>query len=187
MSSRPGWRRPRRPRSRSSPSSRRRSRSASSCSATRGLSTQVPTDDRAEIEAAIQRLEPERGTSLGNGILSALSVIDKALAPSDTDYYTNDTQEPRPAPTPVPDGVFEPAMIVLMTDGENTTEPDPIEAARLARDRGVRIDTVGIGTAEGANLEVEGFVVHTALDEAVLQQIADETDGTYHPAAEQRT
>ena len=148
-----------------------------------GLSTQIPTDDRAAVEAAIRRLEPERGTSLGAGIMSALGVLEDALAPSDTDYYTNETA-PRPEATPVPNGVFEPAMIVVFSDGENTTEPDPLGPSRIAEDRGIRIDTVGFGTPEGTALEVEGFMVHTRLDESSLQSIADTTEGTYHAAGE---
>jgi len=72
---------------------------------------------------------------------------------------------------------------VLLPDGENTTAPDPYEAAREARDRGVRIDTIGLGTTTGMDLEVEGFRIHTALDEATLQTISDLTEGTYYPAA----
>jgi Ca-activated chloride channel homolog len=79
--------------------------------------------------------------------------------------------------------VYAPAVIVLLTDGENTAPPDPIEAALVAADRGVRIHTVGIGSAEGTILEVEGFTVHTRLDEPMLQQIAQITDGTYYNAA----
>ena len=50
---------------------------------------------------------------------------------------------------------------------------------------GVRIDTVGIGTPGGTTLEVEGFRVHTQLDEAALKAIAQRTDGTYYAAADQ--
>ncbi len=63
-------------------------------------------------------------------------------------------------------------MIVLLTDGENTVDAGPFEAAQAAKDRGVRIHTVGIGSAAGTTLEVEGFLVHTQLDEAALQDIA---------------
>ena len=148
-----------------------------------GFSTQVPTDDRLAVETAIHRLEPQRGTSLTRGILESLAAIDAAGDPQ-TDYYTNPT-EPRPAPTPVPAGVYEPAIIVLLSDGENTIQPDPREAAQAAKDRGVRIDTVGIGTPTGATIAVEGFKVHTRLDEAALQGIAQQTDGTYYAAADQ--
>jgi Ca-activated chloride channel family protein len=145
-----------------------------------GFSTQVPTHDRAAVEAAIHRLEPQRGTSLGQGILQSLAAIEDA-DDAETDYYSNPT-EPRPDATPVPAGVYEPAIIVLLTDGENTVQPDPLLAAQEARDRGVRIDTVGIGTPAGVTLEVEGFLVHTSLDEAALRGVAAMTDGTYHAA-----
>jgi Ca-activated chloride channel family protein len=82
----------------------------------------------------------------------------------------------------MPDGVYAPVVIVLLSDGENTAPPDPIESALVAADRGVRIHTVGIGSAEGVVLEVEGFSVHTRLDEATLQAIARVTDGTYYNA-----
>ena len=147
------------------------------------FSTQAPTDDRELIVNAITRLEPERGTSLGRGILESLTLIATANDPRSTDYYTNGSADPTPGPTPVPAGVYEPAIIVLLTDGENTDDSDPFEAAQAAKDRGIRIDTVGIGTEAGTDLEVEGFRVHTALDSDVLKQLADATDGTYYEAA----
>src|SRR4029079_6598935 len=121
-----------------------------------GFSTQVPTSDRQAVTAAIQRLQPERGTSLGRGITEALTVIDNALHPPSTDYYTNPSAAPAPTPaaTPVPAGFYEPAITALMTDGENTVAPDPFQAAQAAKDRGVRIDTVGIGSPGGTTLEV---------------------------------
>jgi Ca-activated chloride channel family protein len=149
-----------------------------------GFSTQVPTDDRVAVEAAIHRLEPQRGTSVGQGILQSLAVIDAAANAGATDYYTNPT-EPRPDATPVPAGHYEPAIIVLLTDGENTVAPDPRAGAQEAMDRGIRIDTVGIGSPLGATLEVDGFLVHTQLDEVALQGIAAMTDGTYYAAADQ--
>ena len=149
-----------------------------------GFSTQVPTDDRVAVEAAIHRLEPQRGTSVGQGIVQALTAIDAADDAGATDYYTNPT-EPRPDATPVPAGHYEPAIIVLLTDGENTVAPDPRGGAQEAKDRGIRIDTVGIGSPAGATLEVEGFLVHTQLDEATLQGIAAMTDGTYYRAADE--
>ena len=65
-----------------------------------------------------------------------------------------------------------PPVIVLLTDGENNETPDPLVAAQTAADRGVRIFTVGIGTAAGTTLDLDGFRVHTQLDAATLQQIA---------------
>jgi len=146
-----------------------------------GLSVQVPTNDQGAIMAAINRLAPTRGTSLANGINAALKTIATA-GQEQTRYYTSATPTPMPSPTPVPPGTFTPAVIVLLTDGENTVSPDPLEAAQLAVDRGVRVNTVGIGSPEGTTLHVEGFTVHTQLDEATLKQISDMTDGTYYNA-----
>jgi Ca-activated chloride channel family protein len=74
------------------------------------------------------------------------------------------------------------AVIVLLSDGENTVDPDPIEAAQAAADRGVAIHAIGIGTTGGTTLELEGFSVHTALDDAMLEQIGAMTGGSYQHA-----
>jgi Ca-activated chloride channel homolog len=147
-----------------------------------GFSTQVPTRDQAQVLAAINRLKPERGTAIGRGIQQSLTAIAAADADPAAGFYTNRSADPTPLPPPVAPGTYAPAAIVLLTDGENTTPPDPFEAARSAADRGVRIYTVGIGSAAGVTLEVEGFVVHSKLDEATLQQISDITGGAYYAA-----
>jgi Ca-activated chloride channel family protein len=82
----------------------------------------------------------------------------------------------------VPEGTYTSSVIVLLTDGENTEEPDPIEVAHTASDRGVRIYTIGIGSAAGTVLNIEGFSVFTQLDEAMLQAIAQITGGEYFNA-----
>jgi Ca-activated chloride channel homolog len=149
-----------------------------------GLSVQVPTDDQAAVLAAIDRLTPERGTSLAQGIGAALTAIQVAESGGATDYYTNRSPAPGPTPTPAPvaPGSHASAVIVLLTDGENNENPDPIAAAQAAADAGVRIDTVGIGSEAGADLDLDGFTVHTQLDAALLQQIADMTTGSYYAA-----
>ena len=149
-----------------------------------GLSVQVPTTDQAEVLAAIDRLAPERGTSLAEGISAALTAIQVAESGGATDYYTNRSPAPGPTPTPAPvaPGSHASAVIVLLTDGENNENPDPIAAAQAAADAGVRIDTVGIGSEGGADLDLDGFTVHTQLDAALLQQIADMTTGSYYAA-----
>ena len=148
-----------------------------------GFTVQLPTFEQADVLAAIERLRPERGTSLARGIAASLHTIfvESKIDP-EADRYSNLTPTAPPSPTPVPEGTFAPAVIVLLTDGENTAPPDPLEAAMMAQDRGVRVHTVGIGSAEGIILEVEGFTVHTRLDEATLQMIAGVTDGTYYNA-----
>ncbi len=153
-----------------------------------GISVQAPTRDQAAVLAAIDRLQPQRGTSLGQGILAALHTIDVTLNPPPTDYYSNRAPAPSPAPTPtptpVPAGTHEPAVIVLLTDGENNEAPDPLGAAQVAADRGIRIDTVGIGSTAGADLDLAGFRVHTQLNESLLTQVATTTGGTYYHAAD---
>jgi Ca-activated chloride channel family protein len=148
-----------------------------------GFTVQLPTFEQADVLAAIDRLRPERGTSLGRGINAALHTIfvESEIDPNAA-RYSNLTPTATPTPTPMPEGEYASAVIVLLTDGENTAPPDPVEAAMVARDRGVRIHTVGIGSAEGIVLEVEGFSVHTRLDEATLQMMAELTDGTYYNA-----
>ncbi|MFN8595750.1 MAG: VWA domain-containing protein [Anaerolineae bacterium] len=146
-----------------------------------GLTVQPPTDDEDLILATIDRLTPERGTSLANGILMSLDAIAAGDEPP-TNYYRNATPEPTPTPTPMPKGTYEPAVIILLTDGENTVSPDPMEAAQQAIDRGVRIYTVGVGSPGGVNLKVNGFTVRTQLDEPTLKKISELTDGTYYNA-----
>jgi Ca-activated chloride channel family protein len=146
-----------------------------------GLSVQSPTNDTEAILNAIDRITPQLGTSLANGIYASLNTLAAEDEPGSRRY--SDLQEvPTPTPTPVPQGTVGPAVILLLTDGENTVNPNPLEAAQAAIDRGVRIYTVGIGSSEGTMLEVEGFIVHTQLDEAMLQQISDLTGGTYYNA-----
>jgi Ca-activated chloride channel family protein len=146
-----------------------------------GFGVQAPTSDQDAILATIDRMAPQLGTSLANGIYASLNTLAAEEEP-DPRLYTDLPQEPVPTPTPVPEGTFTPAVIVLLTDGENTVNPDPLEAAQVAIDRGVRIYTVGVGSAQGATLEVNGFVVHTQLDEAMLQQISEMTGGAYYNA-----
>ena len=149
-----------------------------------GLTVQAPTSEQEDVLATINRLSPQRGTSLGQGILSALNTIalESEQPPS---LYTNLTPGPAATPTPVPKGTYTSAVIVLLTDGENNVSPDPLAAAQAAADRGVRIYTIGIGSAAGIPLHVNGFNVYTRLDEATLQGIAQITGGAYYNAESQ--
>jgi Ca-activated chloride channel family protein len=146
-----------------------------------GFSVQAPTTDQDSIMAAINRLTPQRGTSLANGIQASLKTINsgKAQAPLN---YSNLPPTPTPTPTPVPQGTYTNAVIVMLTDGENNENPDPLAAAQAAAYRGVRIYTVGIGSAAGTDLHINGYVVHTQLDQALLQQISQLTGGVYYNA-----
>ena len=139
-----------------------------------GLSILPPTNEKADLIAAINRLSPQRGTSLASGIQSGLELIARSTG-----------QVPDPAATPTPAPAAAPGsagVIVLLTDGENNMSPDPMEAAQFASDAGVRIDTIGVGSPQGVTLEVNGFVVHTQLDEESLKQISRISGGTYFNA-----
>ena len=76
-------------------------------------------------------------------------------------------------------GSYASAAIILLTDGQTTTGPDPIEAARMAADRGVRVYTVGIGTPSGEIIGAEGWSMRVRLDEDSLKTIAKTTRGEY--------
>ena len=136
--------------------------------------TARPTDDRAAVLAAINRLQPQGDTSLGEGILGSLSAIAgrQIAAPGDAETGADET----------PIGYYGGTAVVLLTDGEDTGGPDPAELADLASTAGVRIETIGLGTPQGTVIEVDGFSIATALDAPTLQQIAETTGGTYHAA-----
>jgi Ca-activated chloride channel family protein len=147
-----------------------------------GITVKPPSSDQAEVLAAINRLAPARGTSVGQGILAAVDAIARAAQDTPADYYSNRSPEPTETPAPVPPGSDASAVIVLLSDGENNERPDPMEAAQLAADRGIRIVTIGIGSTSGTDLDLDGFKVHTQLDETALTSIADLTAGAYHRA-----
>ncbi len=146
-----------------------------------GFSVQTPTTDSDLTLAAINRLTPQRGTSLAQGIQVSLKAISVANAQAPL-QYSNITPAPTPTPTPVPKGTYTSAVIVLLSDGENNEAPDPLATAQAAANQGVRIYTVGIGSPTGTTLHINGFTVHTQLDEATLQQISQITGGTYYNA-----
>lgn len=142
-----------------------------------GLVAQQPTFERGLVLAAIDRLQPQGGTSVGRGILTSLSAI--AGRP---------VTVPKPSETagPADDslGYYGSAAVVLLSDGENTDEPDPHDLADLASSAGVRIYPIGVGSSEGTVLQVDGFMIATALHEDVLKQIAQTTNGRYFNAAD---
>ena len=71
----------------------------------------------------------------------------------------------------------------LATDGVSNFGPDLVEATKLAADRGVRVYTVGVGTAQGDTLSIDGFSIRVRLDEEGLKKVAAMTQGEYFAAA----
>jgi Ca-activated chloride channel family protein len=148
-----------------------------------GLSIQSPTNNKEETLATIDRLEPKRGTSLGNGILVSLNLI--ATSHGAPSILQVGAETDAPTPLTQPQGWYTSSMIVLLSDGENNQNPDPLIGAELAADLGVRIYTIGVGSLTGDQIEVEGFTVHSQLDETMLRSISAETGGEYYFAADQ--
>jgi Ca-activated chloride channel homolog len=151
---------------------------------------QAPTHSREDILGAIERFQLQRGTAIGSGILMSLKTIfpdvefdlrssnprrEAARAISKEPAGSPDKQ----APKPVAPGSYSSAAIILLTDGQTTTGPDPIEASRMAADRGVRVYTVGVGTTSGEIIGAEGWSMRVRLDEESLKTIANLTRGEY--------
>jgi Ca-activated chloride channel family protein len=154
---------------------------------------QAPTQNREDILAAIDRFQLQRGTAIGSGIILSLATIfpDAGIDVSDSIYGRGGPRalplDPGRAPekkefTPVPPGSYASAAIVLLTDGQRTTGPDSLEAAKMAADRGVRVFTVGVGTPNGEVIGFEGWSFRARLDEETLKAIADRTRGEYFHA-----
>lgn len=148
-----------------------------------GFAVQAPSNDPEAVTAAIDRLAPQTGTSLGQGIQNALNAIALAETDQTKGFYSTRTPEPTATLAPVPPGTHRSASVVLLTDGEDTQpRPDPLQAAQAAADRGIRIYTIGIGTDAGADVQVGDFTVHSALDGALLERIAQVTGARYFTA-----
>src|ERR1700753_2070172 len=83
---------------------------------------------------------------------------------------------------PVEPGSYKNAVIILLTDGQTNAGYDPVEAARIASEYGVRVYTVGFGTTRGTIVWCGRFSMRAELDEAALKKIADMTRGRYFHA-----
>jgi Ca-activated chloride channel family protein len=167
---------------------------------------QPPTDDRALLEDAITNLTTARRTAIGSAILrslDAIAEIDSSVTPSDTGNI------PEGAFTPVPEGQYGPHIIVLLTDGASNAGPSPLSAAIQASERGIRVYTIGFGTANpsapmdcGDQFQANdqfgggngfgspfgnggggGTGFRRGIDEETLTAIADMTDATYYAAS----
>ncbi len=151
---------------------------------------QTPTNDREAVYAAIDRMQLQRATATGSGLIVSLATLfpdagfDVSSAIFGRDAPRNAPigdakKDPKKDFKPVPPGSYNSAVIILLTDGQRTTGPDPIEIAKMAADRGVRVYTVGFGTTSGEIIGFEGWSMRVRLDEETLKQIANITHGEY--------
>ena len=146
---------------------------------------QAPTLSRDDVNAAIDRFQLQRGTAIGSGIVLSLATIfpeagiDLSQITGQRNMPPSPGDKPKQDFTPVQPGSYNSAAIILLTDGQRTTGPDPMEAAKMASDRGVRIYTVGVGTKEGETIGFEGWSMRVRLDEETLKAIANQTRADY--------
>ena len=142
---------------------------------------QAPTRNREDLLAAIDRFQLQRATAIGSAIIVSMATLfpDGGYDVASFTYERQSQQMPKGDFRPMPPGSYASAVIVLLTDGQRTSGPDSLEAAKLAADRGVRIYTVGVGTREGTIIGIEGWSMRVRLDEETLKSIADLTRGEY--------
>src|SRR6266849_3396140 len=142
---------------------------------------QAPTKNKEDLYAAIDRFQLQRATAIGSAIIVSLATLfpDGGYDVSTFSYGAETKRKPPANFKPVPPGSYASAVIILLTDGQRTTGPDSVMAARLAAERGVRIFTVGVGTPEGKIVGFDGWSMHVRLDEETLRSISDLTRGEY--------
>ena len=158
------------------------------------LPVQRPTRNTDELVAAIERLHLDRHTAIGSGIIMSLAALfpdegidlESLVLGSRQSWRMNRPLEksaPKRQVQPVAPGSNGSSAIVLLTDGRRTTGPDPLEAARMAADRGIRVFTVGFGSAAGGPAMIEGYSIFMMFDEETLKAIAALTRAEYFHAS----
>jgi len=150
---------------------------------------QLPTVNREDLITAIDRFQLQRATATGNAIVISLATlfpdagIDLQSLQGGRDrqrgFAIDMERKEKKEFTPVAPGSYSSAAIIMLTDGQRTTGVDPLEAAKMAADRGVRVYTVGIGTVDGETIGFEGWSMRVRLDEDTLKQIANKTTAEY--------
>lgn len=159
------------------------------------MMVQQPTLDRGELTAAVDRFQLQQGTNIGSALLVSLQEIfpDADIIPGDDNPPPQDRSRRGRALgqldelpeteeeefEPVEPGSYSNAAIILLTDGQSTTGPDPLEIAQIVADRGVRVFTVGLGTVEGETVGYGGMSMRVQLDEETLRRISEITHGRY--------
>lgn len=132
------------------------------------LSLMPLTNDRAALVNAIENIKMgdlTDGTAIGDGLVSAINRIISGKAKSKS--------------------------IILLTDGTNNAgEVPPATAAQIAKQKGVRVYTIGVGTNGSIKVtDPYGFsstTIETKIDEESLQNIAQTTDGKYFRAKDEK-
>ena len=128
-----------------------------------------PTHDRELVRSSLSYLFPASGTAIGDAIGRALEVVNDAIGKGEGDRDHD-----------------APAAIVLLSDGaQRDGVLQPLDAAQKARDAGLRIYTVALGTPNGVvKFNRGGFtrIVPVPPEPIVLRDIASTTHGTAYTA-----
>jgi len=158
---------------------------------------QTPTENREELIAAVDRFQLQRQTAIGSGLLMALSLLlPDAGIDLEEDVFDSAFSRRRTGGTPlgaaertarkdfkpVPPGSYTTGAIVLLSDGRRTMGPDPLKAAKMAAEHGVRVHTIGFGTTGGGPADIDGMSIYMRFDEEALKAIAAITEGQYSHA-----
>jgi Ca-activated chloride channel family protein len=151
---------------------------------------QLPTVNREDLVTAIDRFQLQRATATGNAIVISLATLfpDQGIELAamqgggrerQRGFAIDGERKEKKEFTPVPPGSYSSAAVIMLTDGQRTTGVDPLEAAKMAAERGVRVYTVGIGTVDGETIGFEGWSMRVRLDEETLKSIAQKTEAEY--------
>ena len=147
---------------------------------------QGPTTSRDSVRTALDRLELQRYTAIGNGLIGALlTLVPDADVPQGYDIFglgrppLPDGEDPvrrrRPGTGPPVAGA-----IILVSDGKGTMGVPAEQAAKLIAAFGIRVYTVGVGTLYGGVANIEGWpAIHAEFEEDTLKEIAAITGGDY--------
>lgn len=146
---------------------------------------QSPTENKDDLIAAVDRFQLQSQTAIGSGLAMALNVlVPDAAIEIEENYYGGApakpaAKAPAPALKPVAPGSYTSGAVVLLSDGRRTTGPDPVKIAKQAAERGVKVHTIGFGSASGGTAEIDGMSMFMRFDEAALRAIAGITEGQY--------
>ncbi len=154
---------------------------------------QRATLDRPSLVSAVDAIQMQYGTAIGNAIVVCLAELfpDHGIDLGEMTFGASrrapargglDDKAPPKEFKPVPPGSYGSAAIILLSDGRRTTGVDTLEAAKMAADRGVRIHVVGLGTPDGHTALGDGMAMYLQLDEPTLKHVAQMTGGEYHHA-----
>jgi Ca-activated chloride channel family protein len=146
---------------------------------------QAPVADRGEVLFAIDSLQTQNGTAIGRGIIASLEAAfpDARFELAEPESAAAGSSAPRLAAATRPRTGEAEAAIILLTDGQNSHGPNPLDVAPLAAERGVRIYTVGVGTSHGEIRDARGFSAMVGIDEETLLRVAGLTGGEYFYAS----